>query len=189
MTYLTAPIERLRQSLRYDAETGKLFWMCRPREHFATDRACGSWNGKYAGTEAGRINASGYSSIGMDGRRYLAHRIVWALHHDEWPSGEIDHINGNPGDNHISNLRVVGRQENCHNTKRRAHNTSGVTGVQRCRDRWAATICVGYRRHHLGYFDDFDSAVAARKAAERLHGFHPNHGRADYADLLREMAA
>ena len=43
--------------------------------------------------------------------------------------------------------------------------------------KWRAQIRVDGKRKHLGYFDTFDDAVAARKAAEIEHNYHPNHGR------------
>lgn len=108
-----------------------------------------------------------------------AHRAAWAVHFGEWPKGMLDHINGDPADNRIANLRPVDPSGNCRNTAKTRRNKSGVSGVfQRARgDRWiVATRTGGGKREHL-YFDTFDEAVAARKDAERRHGFHPNHGR------------
>lgn len=39
-----------------------------------------------------------------------------------------------------------------------------------------ATIKVDGRQIHIGYFASFESAVAARKAAEKQYCFHDNHG-------------
>uniref|UniRef100_A0AB39C382 HNH endonuclease n=1 Tax=Salmonella phage vB_SE126_1P TaxID=3236703 RepID=A0AB39C382_9VIRU len=41
---------------------------------------------------------------------------------------------------------------------------------------WVAKIKVDRRKIHLGQFDNFDEAVAARKDAEAAYGFHENHG-------------
>lgn len=38
----------------------------------------------------------------------LAHRVAWLLHYKEWPRGEIDHIDGDPFNNKIENLRDCG---------------------------------------------------------------------------------
>lgn len=54
----------------------------------------------------------------------------------------------------------------------RADSTSGCTGVHREKrsGKWTAYINFQKKRYFLGQFDDFESAVQARKAAERrLH--------------------
>jgi hypothetical protein len=175
----------LRTLLRYEPETGKLFWLERDASlfrdlKFSADRNCRIWNTRYAGAEAFKADdGKGYLVGSIFGRAYNAHRVIWALIHGEWPKAEIDHINGDRSDNRISNLRSVSVQENARNSKLPADNTSGAIGVSwKKRDaRWQAYIAVNRRHIHLGYFDDFDAAVAARKEAELRLGFHPNHGR------------
>ncbi len=65
-----------------------------------------------------------------------------------------------------------------------SNNTSGVTGVYWSKDalRWHAKIKVGGKSKHLGSFHTKDDAMAARKAAETAHGFHPQHGGPRHAD-------
>lgn len=91
----------------------------------------------------------------------------------------IDHINGVKSDNRISNLRDVPHDENQRNRCAPKCNSSGVVGV--CRDKetgkWQSYISRDGERFNLGRFNDSDAAVAARKSAERLYGFHENHGR------------
>jgi hypothetical protein len=45
------------------------------------------------------------------------------------PDTIIDHIDGNPHNNRIENLRLSSFFENARNTKKDARNTSGETGV------------------------------------------------------------
>ena len=70
---------------------------------------------------------------------------------------------------------------NSMNAARPSHNTSGHIGVsfEKRRKRWEAHIGVPGtgRKKRLGYFDEIEEAVAARKAAERQFGYHKNHGR------------
>jgi len=162
----------LRQRLRYDPETGKLWW-----RHYEPRGA--RWNGRWAGKEAfTAIGSKGYRVGHMDGKHRHAHRVIWAIVHGEWPV-EIDHEDHDPSNNRLRNLRETNRTGNGRNQSRSRANTSGVTGVCWCKrhQSWLSRIEVNGRNLHLGYFDDFDAAVAARKAGEIKHAFHPNHGK------------
>jgi len=178
--------EMLRKLLSYDPETGKLFWLARPVDmfndgnHSAAHRAA-NWNARRAGSEAFTApHIAGYRQGTVLNNVTLAHRVIWAIVHDEWPTNDVDHINGVRDDNRICNLRSVTRQENMRNAARHKSNAAGVMGVawDGTRGMWRARIMIDGRDNHLGYFTDFDAACAARKAAEVEHGFHPNHGRA-----------
>ena len=170
----------IRQLLDYDQETGALTWRPRRREAFSRYQDWKRWVNLFAGRVAGsNSGALGYRQVFIFRRNYKAHRVAWAIHYGEWPDGQIDHINGDTGDNRIENLRVVTNAENQRNSKHRANNSSGRIGVHWCAkgEKWAATIAGGGRRVSLGLFVDFDAACAARAEAEREFGFHPNHGR------------
>lgn len=166
-------IQYLRQRLRYEAATGKLYW----REHPAMPP---KWNGKWAGRQAGSTSVGKYSKLCLDGKMLKAHRVAWALHHGVWPEDDIDHINHDRTDNRASNLRVVSRQENCRNSSLSRRNTSGHAGITWCKrtHKWMAQIHPDGRGVYLGRYAKFDEAVAARKAAEVRYGFHDNHGAA-----------
>ena len=92
---------------------------------------------------------------------------------------EIDHINGIPSDNRISNLREVSHAQNMQNAKMRADNKSGVTGVSWCKqsEKWIAYICFLGEMETLGRFDVKMEAVRHRREAEERYGFHKNHGK------------
>lgn len=174
----------LRQVLRFEPETGKLFWLPRPASFFASacnpERICNSWNARYAGKEAFTASHNaGYKFGSVFDAVCLAHRIAWAVYYGEWPDS-IDHINGNRSDNRISNMRSVVAQDNSKNAAIRSDNTSGHIGVHwhTLAGKWAASIKGGGKMRHLGLFDDMAFAIAARKRAETKYGFHPNHGRA-----------
>lgn len=128
------------------------------------------------GQEAGALSGRGYRNIRIEGKYYLAHRLIWKLLYGEDPE-EIDHINGNRSDNRITNLRSVCHYENMRNRKRGSDNTSGVMGVSwhKVNSKWRARI----GEELLGDFDKFEDAVAARKQAEKELGYHPNHGRGE----------
>lgn len=170
--------EVLRQLLRYELDTGKLFWRERGLEWFNSPAAMARWNGKHAGREALRcVHGHGYPKGVVLGVSLRAHRVAWAITFGTWPD-VIDHIDGDVANNAISNLRNVTQAENNRNASRRKDNKSGVVGVYRrpASGKWIATIGdpgTGY----LGIFDCFGRAVAARRAAELEQGFHRNHGR------------
>lgn len=86
--------------LKYDPETGKLFWLPRPVEMFANTGLGGSataakrWNNCFAGKEAFlTVDGKGYLCGNIFDRQYSAARVAWLLHTGEWPSDCIDHIN------------------------------------------------------------------------------------------------
>jgi len=172
--------ELLRKLLRYEPETGKLFWRERPVEMFAAERACKSWNTRWTDKEAfTAIGKWGYCVGRIQSQGFRAHRVAWALHYGSWPEGHIDHINGVRADNRASNLRDVSRSENMRNAKIPSTNKSGILGVHwdTVNSQWRASINITGRTVNLGRYSTLPEAAKARKDAEVKHGFHPNHGR------------
>lgn len=168
----------LRQLLRYEADTGCLYWRLRPREMFVSLRGFKVWNSRYVGQRAFTyVGNHGYHVGAIYDRTLLAHRVIWAMEHDEWPAHQIDHINGIRTDNRVVNLRAVTDAENKKNVKLRSDNASGLPGVYfnaECSKRpWAVSI----GNSSLGVFATFEEAAAVRQAAEQEQGYHLNHGR------------
>lgn len=83
------------------------------------------------GEDAGCINKSkGYYVIGLAGKNYFAHRVVYALHNGDFDEHlVIDHIDGNKLNNKIENLRAVTSSINSKNRQVSKNNSTGVTGV------------------------------------------------------------
>lgn len=173
----------LRQLLRYEPETGRLFWRHRRRELFTNDRTFNMWNSRFAGTQAGSKTDRGYihCRLTLDGVEtgFFAHRIAYAMHYDAHPVGHIDHINGVISDNRITNLRDVPAATNWRNCKTPRNNKSGVNGV--CLDKlsgkWRAYINAHGKAITLGRFINIEDAIAARAEADKKFGYHKNHGR------------
>ena len=138
----TVTHQRLLELLVYDCETGVLRWRIRAGR-------------QPRGSPAGHMTASGYVSIRVDRKLYLAHRLVWLWMTREWPILPIDHINRIGTDNRWCNLRLATMSQNLANAKRPRHNMSGYKGVSwdNGTQRWRACITHEQKRHHLGLFD------------------------------------
>lgn len=175
--------EVLRQLLSYDPETGKLFWKERGPEWFQdkgrlkAEHYCARWNSAYAGKEAGNSSGRGYLGFNIGGARCKAHRAAWAIHFGRWPDGHIDHINHNPSDNRIENLRDVTQAENNRNRPPQK-NSKAFVGVYKHKDchRWIASIGYKGRPVYLGLHACLGKAIKARREGEQTLGFHPGHG-------------
>lgn len=115
-----------------------------------------------SGSPAGTLNDSGYVVICMAGRDIRAHRLVWFMEHGEFPEDGlvIDHINRNPSDNRISNLRAVPQKLNAYNiVNPKKGNKLGVLGVHRNKKRFSARIySPSGEALHLGTFDTVEIA-------------------------------
>lgn len=150
--------DEARHLFSYDPETGKL------------TRAY-SQRADLVGREAGSVYDHGYRVVSVGRARYVAARIIWLMQTGAWPVGEIDHINHQRDDNRWANLRDVDRLGNQHNLGGNRANTSGVPGVswhKRSR-KWFAHIRVGGKQKALGYFSNFEDAVAAREQGKKDH--------------------
>lgn len=154
------PLALVKDAFSYDPLTGVLRWK-RCRAHQISP-----------GTVAGSPSR-GYIRVKMGERSVLAHRIAWALHYDEWPPADIDHINGIKSDNRIENLRCALRSENVANAGARRTSKTGVRGVYKISDcdRYRACISRDGVRHDLGLFKTIEGAAAAYSiAARKLFG-------------------
>jgi HNH endonuclease len=171
--------EVLGQLLRYDPETGKLFWRERGIEWFKDGRQTAShsasrWNARFADKEALTANSgNGYLVGVIFGRALSAHRAAWALMYGEWPQAFVDHRDGNGCNNKASNLRAAVCAENNRNRRSAPKNTSGVYGVYRHKTSglWCGQVKVNGRVAWQKYFKDLGEArTAIVMARDVLHG-------------------
>lgn len=172
------PQELLLQRFKYDPDTGKLSYLPWPD-------APKGWRARCEGKEAFTSwtpNGYLFGSIAIDtaeGRkkyRCYAHRVAWKMTHGTDPEF-VDHINGDRSDNRLANLRSVTRQENAINKRLRSDNLSGHHGVWQTNEgKWRAYIGLGGKQTIIGTYPTMEYALVARQAAERVLGFHENHG-------------
>lgn len=150
------PLDRLNEAFIANFQTGELTWRISPS--FAIE----------AGHRAGSRGSKGYQTVSLD-RTYLGvHRVLWAMHKGAWPAGAIDHINGNPSDNRIANLRECTPSQNAINSRMPSTNTHGTKGVTLLpHGKWQAQIKINGKSKYLGSFVNKSDAAAAYGAAAR----------------------
>lgn len=158
-------VDRLRELLEYVPDTGELIW----RERIGK----AAFNAKLANRKAGCL-VNGYVMItfGTENARVYGHRVALAISLGEWPTGEVDHIDGNRSNNRLSNLRVASSSENCRNKTRTlgAIPFKGVTW-EAALGKYRARIKTAAGRMSLGMFASPDEAARAYDmAAIRFHG-------------------
>lgn len=168
----------LREALSYEPETGELTWCVRPDHHFRSPGKASNWNARFAGKRTGTKDPNGYLRVNLGGVPHMAHQLIWAIVHGEFAS-QIDHINCDPADNRLCNLRACSQAENQHNQGLRKTNKSGFKGVSWMpkQRKWRAAIFVNSKQKHLGLFTDPQEAYSAYcKAALEYHGEFANLG-------------
>lgn len=177
------PIHVLRKILRYDHETGKLFWSKRDLSFFShckePQKMCKTWNSRYLNKEAFTATSKGYK-IGSVFDQYMrAHIVAWAIFYGYVPHLEIDHKNGDRSDNRIENLRMATPRQNRRNMKKRSDNKSGFCGVSFCKKskKWRAQVSGLNKRHDLGRFERKECAISAVMQKRKELGYFEGHGR------------
>lgn len=151
---LSVSAERLHELLSYDQFTGTLTW-------------------KASGKAAGSVTPKGYIRVGIDGKCYMAHRLIWIMVAGQEAPKQIDHRDRNGTNNRWLNLREASQEINQHNR--------GFTGVTRdtLTSSWRAQLMSYGKYCHLGRFKCFGKAVKARNQAKlTLHPSSP-----DFDDL------
>lgn len=170
-------LETLNRLFSYNPTSGKLFFKQRPAEMFtatagrSAQHQCNLFNSKHGDKEAGNRNAEGYVCVKVLGLNLKAHRIAWKITYGDEPEC-IDHINRNPSDNSLENLRAVSQSVNCQNKRVQSNNSSGVPGVYFSEGKWTAAIQIGPKRTKIGRFQTKEQAITARLEAEGKLGFN-----------------
>lgn len=116
---------------------------------------------------------SGYGRLRVNGKMYLAHRIIWLWYYGSWPIFEINHIDRDRMNNRISNLEDVRRVQNQHNKGEYKNNTTGYKGVSWSKrdNKFYAQIKNNAKTFFLGYFNTPEEAHYAYKLAKIQ--YHP----------------
>ena len=158
---------RLKEIVHYNKDTG-IF----TRKKTTSSRA-------KKGFIVGSIGKVGYLTVRIDGPLYFLHRLVYLYIYGKFPKHHVDHINHDKLDNSFKNLRLVTQKGNSKNMPMRSDNTSGYTGIyfdKRC-SKWMGLIKTDDGVKFLGYYEDKEDAINARKKANVKYGYHTNHGK------------
>jgi hypothetical protein len=160
----------LKMKLNYDPESGLITWIKSPRYGIPAGAVAGGQLLNGCGNE--------YLTIKVSGKRYLAHRVAWAIYNNTEDFGVIDHINGNGLDNSIENLREVVSAQNSRNMKLSTRCRTGLMGVSFDKKYNGWCVKIGRNRNLCKsfYFKDFFEAACMRKSLENKFNFDTNHG-------------
>ena len=149
-------IDKLLSLYCYDPETG-----------FITRKINAGRRWK-AGQIAGSKNGEGYIEVKVQGKIIGAHRIAWMLYYKENPPEFIDHINRDPSDNRICNLRAATKSQNGANRVALSNNKTGIKGCYFVKSKnpnmagaWRAQCRVGKKLYDLGRHKTVEMAQAA----------------------------
>jgi hypothetical protein len=168
MSSIVRPLAGLEKVLRYDANTGLLYWTTY------------IYRIKKPGDLAGHQNASGYIEIRFDRKNYQGHRVAWYLHTGEDPGVlQVEHIDTNRSNNKIDNLRLASSAQNSWNTGKKSGTTSKYKGVAFYAryGKWISQIRANGKTTHLGYFtDELEAHRTYCLAAVEMHGEFANFG-------------
>lgn len=145
---------------RYDEINGRLVWE-KPLRNMT----------KKPGDIVGGKTSRRYASVFLLGHRFSVHRLIWLWHHGHYPTGNIDHINGNQHDNRIENLRIATPAQNAANRVRKSKHGPGVSVGSDGKYTARITIPATKKRLYLGRFSTSAEAEAAFIGASIvLHG-------------------
>jgi hypothetical protein len=131
------------------------------RERFVYDPESGLLKYRMTGCEAGWLNtAVGYRYVNLSRKSYLVHRVAWFMYYSVDPgSKQVDHVDGNPHNNSISNLRLASQGQNTQNSRVRCR--SGLKGAYFEHGKYTARLKFNKTTLYLGRFDTAEEAHAA----------------------------
>lgn len=160
-------IERLRECLEYIPDEGRFIYKIKLNRKTVV------------GSDAGWVGFTGKNGykrpthqIGIDKHKYYCHRLAWFYMTGEWPSEEIDHIDGNTLNNTWANLRKASRQENSYNRQRDKNCIRKYPKWVRPNGKgFSASVKLLGKHKYLGTYSTPEEAhEVAKEFAQKLHG-------------------
>ena len=144
-------------------------------EYDETSPSCLTWKittstKAIAGNPAGTLDSQNYWVVRYKGKGYKVHRVIFILDKINISGKQVDHIDGNRSNNLKTNLRVVSHAVNSRNIGKNKRNTSGTTGVSRCKlkhhDYWCAiwyTTKLHYKRFNIAKYGEQEAKRLAEE--------------------------
>jgi hypothetical protein len=134
--------EELKRLFRYESETGNFIRLVKTNRRMVI------------GSIAGHADKFGYVRIKIGNNLYLLHRLAWLYVYGKFPDMIIDHIDGNPNNNKLINLREASLEENSRNSNIKSNNKCGYRGVvyKESTGMWQAQCGMGGVSTYLGNY-------------------------------------
>ena len=121
-----------------------------------------------AGQVAGSIHQQGYRIIRVAKKHYRGHWIAWAHFYGDWPTDQVDHMNGIRDDNRICNLRACSGAANSQNIVVERRTTDMPQGVTRLPSgNYSARIKINRKHTHIGVYSTCEAAHDAYLSAKK----------------------
>jgi hypothetical protein len=122
-------------------------------------------------------NCKDHLRVTINKKPYKLHRIVFFMHHGYFPK-MVDHIDGNPFNNKIENLREATAQQNNRNQKLKPNNTSGCKNVtwNKTAKKWQVGLSINNKYMYIGTYKDLELAdLVAHEARSKYFGSFLRH--------------
>lgn len=109
------------------------------------------------------LSRTGYLVANINYKVTKLHRYIL----DAPPDLVVDHINGDPKDNRLINLRLCSSSENNKNNSIQKNNKLGYPGIRKTKGgKFNARITYNRKEIHIGNYPTLEEAILARKEAE-----------------------
>lgn len=144
-------VDMVKEILRY--EDGKLVWK--------VSRGSTVKPGDVAGTET----SYGCLQMSLLGLRLQVSHVVWFIHHGYWTKMLIDHIDRNPRNNKIENLREVTKEINVLHD---IHRNSEEGVYETSAGRWAVIKKEGNLSICVSSHETYESALRELRKGEPI---------------------
>jgi hypothetical protein len=146
----------------FEYRDGELFWKINTNK-----------SKNLIGKRAGCIGKGhAYGTVMLDKKSHCLHRVIYCMHTGEWPE-IVDHIDNDPQNHRIENLRAADRHTNNLNRTVQSNNKLGIKNVfwHSAHNKWSVQIWLRGKKVFGKLFDDLEFAeLVAQEARAKYHG-------------------